>query len=226
MSRSFDSVIFDLDGTLIDSAPGILQGFAEAFAYCGVTPQAPWSKSLIGPPLTQTIAQQCGSQDPVLLERIKSTFVDRYDNEGFKLSAPYSGIQAMLQTLCETKIKLFIATNKRIHPTQRIMQHLDWASMFEGVYGIDSLVSPPLPQKRDVIQHITAHFNLSQARTLYVGDRYEDYQAATSAGLDFALATWGFEDAEDLVPPNELRLECADALCALVLNELGCQRVR
>ena len=50
MSRSFDSVIFDLDGTLIDSAPGILQGFAEAFAYCGVTPQVPWSKSLIGPP--------------------------------------------------------------------------------------------------------------------------------------------------------------------------------
>lgn len=219
MSRAFDSVIFDLDGTLIDSAPGILQGFSEAFIHCGVTPQVPWSTALIGPPLLQIIALQCGSQDHVLLERIKAAFVDRYDNEGFRLSTPYGGIQTMLETLCSKTVGLYIATNKRIYPTQRIVRHLNWGSIFQGVYGIDSLVSPPVPQKKDVIRHITTHFDLSHARTLYVGDRYEDYQAATSAGLDFALATWGFGDAESLVPPNKPRLGCADALFKLVLHE-------
>ena len=217
MSDTFDSVIFDLDGTLIDSGPGILQGFSQAFVQCGVTPLAPWSTSLIGPPLLQVIARQCGSQDHVLLERIKAAFVERYDNEGFRLSTPYLGIQTMLDTLFNRNIRLYIATNKRIYPTQCIMKLLNWSSIFEGVYGIDSLVSPPVPQKKDVIRHITTHFDLSHARTLYVGDRYEDYQAATSAGLDFALATWGFGDAESLVPPNKPRLGCADALCKLVL---------
>ena len=220
MSRWFDSVIFDLDGTLIDSAPGILQGFIAAFASCGITPRRPWSIALIGPPLLQTIAQQCDSKDPALLDRLVVAFKDYYDSEGFRLSTPYSGVHRLLKRLRDEKIRIFIATNKRIVPTLRILRHLDWNELFEGVFSVDSLELPQT-SKTDVICHITQHFGLQQERSLYLGDRYEDYEAATSAGLPFALATWGFgdADADALVPQMCMRMLKAESVSHLVCDQ-------
>ncbi|MBC7618347.1 MAG: HAD family hydrolase [Candidatus Saccharibacteria bacterium] len=215
MSGKFNSVIFGLDGTLIDSAPGILQSFAVAFEKNGITPRLPWSTALIGPPLHEIISMQCGSQDSTLLELIKAAFIDSYDSEGFRLSTPFSGIQTMLEKLSSKNIKLFIATNKRIKPTQYILSHLNWRSKFQGVFGIDSIASPQTFDKNTVIQHITSQFKLSYKRTLYVGDRYEDYQAATAAGIDFALAAWGFGEAECLIPSSTLRMKSGEELCAI-----------
>lgn len=218
MSGKFNSVIFDLDGTLIDSAPGILQSFAVAFEKNGITPRLPWSTALIGPPLHEIISMQCGSQDATLLELIKAAFIDSYDSEGFRLSTPFSGIQTMLEKLSSKNVKLFIATNKRIKPTQYILSHLNWRSKFQGVFGIDSIASPQTFDKSTVIQHITRQFKLSYKRTLYVGDRYEDYQAATAAGIHFALAAWGFGEAEFLIPSSTLRMKSGEAL-TVFLND-------
>ncbi|WP_342618980.1 HAD hydrolase-like protein [Rhodoferax sp. GW822-FHT02A01] len=99
MKAAFDAVVFDLDGTLIDSAPGILQGFELAFSRCAVTPRQPWTPALIGPPLLQTIAMQCASQDPVLLESLRQAFMTCYDTEGYRMSTAYDGIHAVLQAL-------------------------------------------------------------------------------------------------------------------------------
>lgn len=217
MSLVFEGVVFDLDGTLIDSAPGILQAFAAAFAHCGVAPRQPWSASLIGPPLLKTIAQQCDSQDPSLLESLRLAFVASYDSNGFRASKPYDGVRAMLETLQGRGLRLFVATNKRIVPTQRILLHLGWNGLFEGVFGVDSLVPAQSP-KVDVIRHISQHFGLTPGHSLYVGDRLEDFQAATAAGFPFALATWGFGDADALVPTVCARLHTADDMHRLTYS--------
>lgn len=217
MSLAFESVVFDLDGTLIDSASGILQAFTAAFAHCGVTPRQAWNASLIGPPLLQTIAQQCGSQDPALLESLRAAFIASYDSEGFRLSTPYDGVHEMLENLRSQGVRLFIATNKRILPTGRVLQYLEWDALFEGIFGADSL-APTYTPKAEVIQHIIQHFGLIPGNSLYVGDRLEDYQAATAAGLPFALATWGFGDADALVPKTCARVHTADNLRRLVLS--------
>jgi phosphoglycolate phosphatase len=215
MSRAYDSVIFDLDGTLIDSAPGILQAYEAAFLHCGVTPCRPWSTDLIGPPLQQTIVMQCGSQDPLLLESLRAEFIACYDSDGFRLSTPYFGIQDLLKMLQSRGVRQFIATNKRIVPTQSILSHLGWDEMFEGVFGVDSLTAAQTP-KADVIDYITHTFGLTGERSLYVGDRLEDYEAAFTAGLPFALATWGFGDAEATVPPTCARAHSAESLGRLL----------
>lgn len=218
MSGKFNSVIFDLDGTLIDSAPGILQSFAVAFEKNGITPRLPWSTALIGPPLLEIISLQCGSEDPILLEQIKEAFIGSYDSEGYLCSTPYCGVQAMLEELSSKSVRLYIATNKRIKPTQYILRHLGWDSKFQGVFGIDSIANSQLTKKSAVIQHIINQFKLSCERTLYVGDRHEDYQAATAAGIDFALAAWGFGEAEFLVSADIQKIYCANTLCKLVEN--------
>jgi len=215
MSVRCESVIFDLDGTLIDSSPGILRSYEEAFCRCGVTPLLPWRTGLIGPTLTQTIALQCGSQNPALLQSLRETFITCYDNDGFRLSAPYSGIPELLTTLQRSGIRLFIATNKRILPTRRIVTHLGLDKMFEGVFGVDSLGQAQTP-KSDVIRHIVQKYGLAPKRCLYLGDRLEDYEASTAAELPFVLATWGFGDAEALVPKDCPRVNTAESFYRLV----------
>lgn len=217
MSHVYKAIVFDLDGTLIDSALGILQAFAAAFAHCGVTPRQPWSALQIGPPLLQTISRQCDSQDPSLLESLRLAFIESYDSDGFRTSKPYDGVHEVLETLQGRGLRLFIATNKRIVPTQRILLHLGWDGLFEGVFGVDSL-APAQSPKINIIRHISQHFGLTPGRSLYVGDRLEDLQAATTAGFPFALATWGFEDADALVPTVCARLHTADDLHRLTYS--------
>ncbi|WP_342618981.1 HAD hydrolase-like protein [Rhodoferax sp. GW822-FHT02A01] len=100
-------------------------------------------------------------------------------------------------------------------PTLRILEHLGWSGFFEGVFGVDSLAAGQTP-KGQVIAHITREFGLQATRSLYVGDRFEDYDAASTAGLPFALATWGFSEANALVPPACARLPDTSALYQLV----------
>lgn len=205
----------DLEGSLIDSAPGILQAFSTAFARCCVMPGQAWSASLIGPPLLQTISQQYGSQAPALLKALRAAFIACYSSEGFRLSTPYDGVHEMLENLISQGVRLFIATNKRIVPTRRILLHLKWAGFFEGVFGVDSLAAAQTP-KANVVRHISRHIGLTPGESLYVGDRLEDYQAAKCVSFPFALATWGFGDADTHVPITCVRVHSVDDFRSLV----------
>jgi phosphoglycolate phosphatase len=217
MSLVFKSIIFDLDGTLIDSSTGILWALKTAFSQCGVSPLSPWSPSLIGPPLIQMITQQSESQDPLLVDRLCSAFINNYDSEGYKLCHPYSGIQHLLVALLEKNYRLFIATNKRIAPTNKILNYLNWSSKFEGVFGIDSFANIQPAKKENIISRITNDFKLPNKKTLYIGDRFEDYKAAVSAEIDFIIVTWGFGESHQLVPKTIRKATSTDALCKLLL---------
>ena len=76
----YPHLVFDLDGTLIDSAPAILASFREAFAGTSVTPVRSIDESVIGPPLTETLQLLSGSDDSALIGRLADAFKASYDS--------------------------------------------------------------------------------------------------------------------------------------------------
>ncbi|HET6720269.1 MAG TPA: HAD hydrolase-like protein [Rhodocyclaceae bacterium] len=188
------TIIFDLDGTLIDSSKSILAGFAGAFAAEGLSPAVALAPEIIGPPLKETLAILAGSRDDALVDRLAGHFKAHYDNVGYRETTVFAGIPEMLAGLAEMGVPLHIATNKRLIPTRRILDHLGWTAYFRTVRALDAW-SPAAANKAEMIARQLREEALAPASTLYVGDREEDFFAARSNHLPFALAAWGYGGA-------------------------------
>ena len=184
------SVIFDFDGTLVDSAPGILAGMARALAACGLEPRIPLVPQIIGPPLTQTLALASGIDTPAVLMQLAAEFKRFYDLEAYRDTLPYAGIDGALHELVLTGIPLHIATNKRGHPTRLILDHLGWTTLFESVYCLDEC--PECSEKGDMLGKLIGERSLAPRITLYVGDTDGDAIAAKANQLHFLHAAWGY----------------------------------
>lgn len=212
------AIIFDLDGTLVDSAPSILASLAQAFADCGLVPKAPLTASLIGPPLRETLVGLCdGAPDEARLDRLTTAFKRHYDSRGYRETLPFPGVGPMLQGLAAAGMELHIATNKRALPTRLILDHLGWSELFQRVYALDSF-SPPLPHKAALIARLLADTDLTAGDCAYIGDRAEDGQAARANRLPFFWASWGFGVETDLPGTEAIALPVPDAgrLLALI----------
>ena len=129
------TVIFDLDGTLIDSAPSILAGLNVAFRKSGLLPVLPLSESLVGPPLRETLRKLIDDQVNADLDILVSDFKRYYDSEGFKKSLPYPGVQELLNQLTQLNVSIYLATNKRLEPTLTIIDYLGWELLFDDGYA-------------------------------------------------------------------------------------------
>jgi phosphoglycolate phosphatase len=200
------AIIFDLDGTLVDSSHGILASLAAAFDSNGYRPALPLSSALIGPPLRETLRLLCSEPDDKVLEQLSISFKDHYDTIGFGLTTPFPGVAEMLQALADAETPLHIATNKRHRPALQILQALGWSGLFDQVLSPDSF-SPPLPGKAAILAQLLTEKNLSATDCLYIGDRIDDYQAANEMGIPFAFAVWGFEADDAVIHLDTVRLE-------------------
>lgn len=195
-------IIFDLDGTLVDSAPAILTSFRQAFAAAGRQPVMPIDDSIIGPPLAETLTHLSGSQDPALLATLAEGFKASYDTTGLLATQAFPGVDAALVELQRRGHTLHIATNKRIHPTRLILKLMDWQDLFAAVYALD-IFEPRLPHKAAMIGRLLQDQAIPADQAIYVGDREEDGLAAQANHLPFLAATWGYGSLR----PEELQAD-------------------
>jgi phosphoglycolate phosphatase len=190
------ALLFDFDGTLIDSARSVLAGLGHALKSAGIAPKLPLDASIIGPPLKQTLARLAGTDEPALIDTMSAAFREHYDLEGYRDTDVYPGVPELLSGLHDAAIPLYIVTNKRIAPTRLILEHLGWLDWFTGVYALDAL-EPPAAHKPALVAHVLTKHALAQESTWMVGDSSEDRRSAELNGLRFFAANWGYGSAGD-----------------------------
>ena len=211
------AVMFDLDGTLVHSSPGVLASFRTTFETEGVTAIAPIDEAVIGPPLLATLTRLTGIVDGDRLHQLARTFKATYDVEGVLRADPYPGMDDVLRQLADTKCQLFLVTNKRLAPARMMAERLGMLNRLAGVYALDSF-TPPAARKRTVVASLLAEHGIAAAAALMVGDSVEDADAAAANGVRFIAVTYGYGSPlsfADAVPAGALvRLADLPALIA------------
>lgn len=204
------NVVFDLDGTLIDSAQSILASMHVAFKEAGIEPVRPLTRDLIGPPLA--VAMKSLLTDATLgkLPVILEGYMRHYDESGYRESRFYEGIPDMLKELRNMGLRLYIATNKRILPTRKIIEYLGWNTLFDGLYTLDHF-KPKLHNKAALLQRLHQELLGISGGSIYVGDRAEDAEAANIGQFCFLGASWGYGTHE---------LEASDQVCIVNPSQL------
>jgi len=200
------AILLDLDGTLIDSRPGIAASCEAALRALGHTPDPSFDVTpLIGPPLPQVISR--------LLERYGDDRVDagiaayraHYGEVGLHQAAVYPGIVDALRLL-SARATCFVVTSKRSLYAVRIIGGLGLADRFRGIYGTEPDGS--LDDKADLIGAVLRTEGLAARDTAMVGDRSHDMVGARANFVRPVGVLWGYGSR------TELEAAGADALLA------------
>jgi phosphoglycolate phosphatase len=208
-------ILFDFDGTLVDSAPAILTTFSEVLRAHGLQACRTVDSSLIGPPLRSTLQALSGKSDPQLLDVLCASFRDIYDDQVCLTTPAYPGWNAVLQALREQGLTLAIATNKRLLPTRRILAALGWEAHFPQVYATDS--HPGLfSDKSGMIGALLEALRIPAQAALYLGDTEQDGRAAASNALEFWPVAWGYGRFEASQQPLQSTAQLPERLNRVV----------
>ena len=211
-------IIFDLDGTLIDSAPSILASMQVAFTQAGIEPARPFTYDLIGPPLAVAMASMLTNDTLGELSVLMESYKRHYDELGYRETAFYIGVPDMLRELRQMGLRLYIATNKRILPTRKIIEYFGWTALFDGLYSLDQF-TPTLQNKEAMLQRLGQELPGMLEGAIYVGDRAEDADAAMANNLRFIWASWGYSPS-DLEVEGYVRAEVSAHLTNIIKGKI------
>jgi len=192
MQVKFKNVLFDLDGTLVDSAGDILACLNKAFA--SATGEAGFraEERLIGYPVREIAARTLAGASAERIEAVNSEFRRRYDGSSYPATRLFPGVRAALIGLEAMGCALFIVTNKPSKPALAILRKLNIAVFTEVV--CPEAAGGAGAGKAVLIAGLLEKRGLARAETLYVGDSEGDVEAARQNGLAAAAALYGYGD--------------------------------
>ena len=186
--------LFDLDGTLIDSEPGITACIRHALAKLGVPAPAdlrPW----IGPPLRHSFAPLL-DQDALRIETAVDYYHERFSAQGWREHAIYPGIAEAISALRGAGHRLAIVTSKPMEHAAPIIESLPFGDAFEKLYGPDP--SSAHSEKASMIAAALADFGAAPQDTVMIGDRRFDIEGAVANEVSGIGVLWGFGSREEL----------------------------
>lgn len=189
--RAPEAVLFDLDGTLLDSLSGIQYSVEAAFAECGLTMTNLPLRSLIGPPIRTILSRMSSSADEYDLDCLEKSFRSSYDSEGWQRTHHYAGAVELLKKLRIWGIRLFVISNKPLHISAKILDAAGTLKLFESIMTRDSR-EPAYAGKAEIMSCCLAMHGIRSHRCLMVGDTMEDAEAAAYNGIQFCLMTHGY----------------------------------
>lgn len=183
-----DLVIFDLDGTLTDSAEGILASFRHALRSVGATvPDGDLVSRIVGPPMHVTL-QQMGLGESA--DAAIAAYRADYTSRGWSMNRPFEGVVALLTDLQAVGVRLAVATSKAEPTAARILAHFELDSYFEVIAGAspDGVRST----KADVVAHALRQLAPLPDRVVMIGDRSHDVEGAAVHGIGTIVVGWGY----------------------------------
>lgn len=194
---SVETIIFDFDGTLVNSYQGIQNAFDYAFKEVYLRTNNINIRKLVGPPIKEILFELTREQDENVISNFATSFKNKYDEKEYLSSELYSDVKIMLETLSINKIKIILCTNKRIVPTIKMLQSFDLNKYFHKIYTLDS-ENIKFKNKDDLLNYIISSENIDLIKTLFVGDTIHDENASSKNNVPFVFAKYGFGRYEDV----------------------------
>lgn len=193
--KDYEYILFDLDGTLIDSKPGIVECIRYALDHEGVPYTNEILDKMIGPPFRVSMHDFLG-QDEKSIEKLISLYRGEYEKYGWKHCEVFSGVKEMLQELKAAGKRLAVATSKPIKFTNMIVKGFDLEKYFDVVGGASSDASKEA--KCDVIGDVLCRLDVNdKSKVLMVGDRMYDIDGAHICGVDVCAVLYGYGNRKE-----------------------------
>jgi phosphoglycolate phosphatase len=201
------ALIFDLDGTLTDSKPGILGCLRKVIDARGMGDQGPLDR-FIGPPVEEWVVDLLpdGSEDEQAA--LARDYRACYDREGWRNNAVFPAVREMLVHLHQQGFPLFVCTSKQQHFAVRILDAFELSGLFTAIYGDKAEYTSH--SKVDLLANVLREQALSSDSTWMIGDRSFDIEAAHANQLRCLAAGWGYGTPEECAQADAVAPTPAD----------------
>lgn len=193
------TVLFDLDGTLIDSAPDLIGALDALLAAHGRAPVGiADGRRMIGDGAAKLVERGFAARGgaPAPLGKLVESFLEVYERRLTRETCAFDGVVPTLEALQAAGLALGVCTNKPDHATRMLLEALDLARFFTAVVGGDGIRKPD----PDPLHRCLAALGGTREHALFVGDSPVDLAAARAAGMPIVLVSFGYT----AVPAREL----------------------
>ena len=217
-------VLFDLDGTLTDSAPGIIASLRYALEDIGIdAPDDATMRAFLGPPLMVTFTEHFGLSEKESTQLIDK-YRERYHGVGERENAVFPGVADILTHLTRQGVTIAVATSKPTASATRILEHFGLDGHFTFIGGAQ--MHGGRQHKADVIAHTLEALGIDEVKEhiiTMVGDREHDVYGAAHFGIPTIGVLWGYGSRQELAQAGAMTVvDSPDALS----RELGEQHAR
>jgi phosphoglycolate phosphatase len=193
VSHGYSAILFDLDGTITDSAPGITSTLSYTFERMGLPAASPAELlRYVGPPIMDSFRDLAG-MDLATAEHALVIYREKYLNDGAYDSAVYPGIPQLLRRVSESPLKMSLATSKPETPATLMLEHFALANCFDVITGASD--DEVRSAKKDVVAEALVRLSAlgaDMSNPVLIGDRIHDVEGAAANGIPTIFVTWGY----------------------------------
>ncbi|MEP6482354.1 MAG: HAD hydrolase-like protein [Rhodoglobus sp.] len=193
MTRGFSCILFDLDGTIVDSAPGITASLAHTFKALGKPIPSPAELvAYVGPPILDSFRDLAGFTREEALQALEIYRVD-YLSTGVFDATVYPGVESILRRIHESGTPLSLATSKPEKPATVVLRHFDLLQYFDVITGAseDEVRSAKADVVEEALKRLVA-FGADISSPVLVGDRHHDVLGAAAHNVPTIFVRWGY----------------------------------
>jgi phosphoglycolate phosphatase len=193
------NAIFDIDGTLVDSAGDIRGAIAQAYTAIGIEGLAgKIDKIVIGPPLAEMVKQLTPDLAEEQYEALVAAFRAAYDASPLDKTEVYAGVWDVMRKLRDSNAKLLVATNKPALATRRVLAKTGLQACFLDVVTPDAFAAGKA-SKTEMVRHLIGKWRLDRDVTFVFGDAVSDLEAARQNGVGSVAVLSGYGKREELM---------------------------